>query len=46
MILPLFATALIADAVSSLICRERIYHGLSASFMPAVRDESETIPTR
>jgi H+/Cl- antiporter ClcA len=35
MILPLFATALIADAVSSLICRERIYHGLAKSFMPA-----------
>ena len=34
MILPLFATALIADAVSSLICRERIYHGLSRSFAP------------
>jgi H+/Cl- antiporter ClcA len=35
MILPLFATALIADAVSSLIGRERIYHGLSKSFLPA-----------
>lgn len=33
MILPLFATALIADAVSALICRERIYHGLSRAFM-------------
>lgn len=35
MILPLFATALIADAVSSLIGRERIYHGLSKAFAPA-----------
>jgi H+/Cl- antiporter ClcA len=34
MILPLFATALIADAVSSLISHERIYHGLSKSFRP------------
>jgi H+/Cl- antiporter ClcA len=32
MILPLFATALIADAASSLISRERIYHGLSKAF--------------
>jgi H+/Cl- antiporter ClcA len=34
MILPLFATALIADAVASLVCRERIYHGLSRAFVP------------
>jgi H+/Cl- antiporter ClcA len=33
MILPLFATALIADAASSLISRERIYHGLSKAFV-------------
>lgn len=35
MILPLFATALIADAVSSLISRERIYHGLAKAFLPS-----------
>lgn len=40
MILPLFATALIADAVSSLVCRERIYHGLAKSFMPATEGAS------
>jgi H+/Cl- antiporter ClcA len=34
MILPLFATALIADATSALISRERIYHGLSKAFVP------------
>jgi H+/Cl- antiporter ClcA len=34
MILPLFATALIADATSALISRERIYHGLSRTFLP------------
>ncbi len=34
MILPLFATALIADATSTLIIRERIYHGLSRAFIP------------
>ena len=32
MILPLFATALIADATSALINPERVYHGLSKSF--------------
>lgn len=32
MILPLFATALIADAASSLISPHRIYHGLSRAF--------------
>lgn len=38
MILPLFATALIADAVSGLVCRERLYHGLSKAFLPAIDD--------
>ncbi len=33
MILPLFATALIADATSALISPERIYHGLSRAFV-------------
>jgi Chloride channel protein EriC len=32
MILPLFATAIIADAVSKLVCREKLYHGLSQGF--------------
>jgi H+/Cl- antiporter ClcA len=32
MILPLFATALLADAASALVCPERLYHGLSRSF--------------
>jgi H+/Cl- antiporter ClcA len=35
LLLPLLATALIADAVASLVCRERLYHGLSKAFMPA-----------
>jgi H+/Cl- antiporter ClcA len=41
MILPLFATALIADAVSSLISRERIYHGLSKAFAIRSSDGDE-----
>jgi H+/Cl- antiporter ClcA len=32
MILPLFATALIADAVSAGICRPKLYHTLSGQF--------------
>jgi H+/Cl- antiporter ClcA len=40
MILPLFATALIADAVSSLISQERIYHGLSKAFVPGPEESS------
>lgn len=41
MILPLFATALIADGVSALVSRERLYHGLSRPFTrvdPAAAD--------
>jgi H+/Cl- antiporter ClcA len=33
MILPLFMTAIIADAVSKLVCREKLYHGLSRGFV-------------
>jgi H+/Cl- antiporter ClcA len=32
MILPLFATALIADAVSAMICPHKLYHALSTQF--------------
>ena len=33
MILPLFATALIADIVSAMVCKDRLYHGLSKPFL-------------
>lgn len=33
LMLPLLATALIAEATASLICRERLYHGLSSGFL-------------
>ena len=33
MILPLFGTALIADAISGLVCREKLYHALSQPFL-------------
>jgi H+/Cl- antiporter ClcA len=32
MILPLFATAIIAEGVSALVCNERLYHGLAKGF--------------
>jgi H+/Cl- antiporter ClcA len=32
MILPLFATALIADAVSGTVCHQKLYHALSRQF--------------
>jgi hypothetical protein len=35
MIVPLSATALIADLVSTLVCRERLYHGLAKPFIQA-----------
>jgi H+/Cl- antiporter ClcA len=33
LMLPLLATAVIADAAASLICRERLYHGLAKGFL-------------
>ena len=41
MILPLFATALLADATSARVCRERLYHGLSRKFAPTVRGSKD-----
>jgi hypothetical protein len=35
--LPLLATGLIAEGAASLICRERLYHGLAAGFLPPAR---------
>lgn len=32
LMLPMFATAFIADAASQWVCREKLYHGLSATF--------------
>ena len=34
LMLPLLAAALIAEATAPLVCRERLYHGLSAGFLP------------
>lgn len=41
MILPLFATALIAEGASKLVCREKLYMALARAF---VRDEPEAQP--
>ena len=35
MILPLFATALIADASARLVCKDKLYHALSREFIRA-----------
>jgi H+/Cl- antiporter ClcA len=35
--IPLFAAALIADGTSALVCREKLYHGLSRGFRQAPR---------
>jgi len=40
MIIPLFATALIADIVSAMVCRERLYHGLSKPFLSTQSNSS------
>jgi H+/Cl- antiporter ClcA len=35
MILPLFTSALIADAAGRLVCKEKLYHALAWEFMPS-----------
>jgi hypothetical protein len=35
MVLPLFATALIADWASAQVCRPKLYHALSRPFLSA-----------
>jgi H+/Cl- antiporter ClcA len=37
LMLPMFATAFIADAASQWVCREKLYHGLSKTFAEHVR---------
>jgi H+/Cl- antiporter ClcA len=34
LLLPLLATALIADWVAGFVCPERLYHGLTRAFLP------------
>jgi H+/Cl- antiporter ClcA len=52
MILPLFLTALIADGISKIVCREKLYHGLSRAFLVPQRSEPRgtaddpTLPSR
>jgi H+/Cl- antiporter ClcA len=41
MILPLFTSALIADAAGRLMCKDKLYHALAREFMPA-RSASES----
>jgi H+/Cl- antiporter ClcA len=46
MILPLVATAIIADGVSSLVSREKLYHGLSKGFRGGVSRPAVAGPKR
>lgn len=46
LVVPLFATALIANAVSALVCRDRLYHGLSKAFLPPRDTRDGDPPTR
>jgi H+/Cl- antiporter ClcA len=38
MIIPLFASAVIADASAQLICKEKLYHGLAHEFFTASKE--------
>jgi H+/Cl- antiporter ClcA len=40
LMLPMFATAFIADAASQWVCREKLYHGLSKTFAMRVPDDA------
>ena len=33
LMLPMFAAAFLADGASKMVCREKLYHGLSRTFM-------------
>lgn len=39
LMLPLLGAAIIADSVASLVCRERLYHGLSHAFQEATQSK-------
>lgn len=43
MILPLFATALIADQVSGMVCPQKLYHALARQFAPPRRERGQTV---
>jgi H+/Cl- antiporter ClcA len=45
LIMPLFLAALIAHAVSALVCKERLYHGLSRPWKNALAKAAEQDPT-
>lgn len=40
MILPLFASALVADAAGRLVCKDKLYHALAREFAKSPRSES------
>jgi H+/Cl- antiporter ClcA len=38
LLLPLLATALIANSISAFVCKERLYHGLSRDYLLKTRE--------
>ncbi|WEK46684.1 MAG: chloride channel protein [Candidatus Andeanibacterium colombiense] len=44
MILPLFATALIADWAGGIVCKERLYHHLAKGFLPEAKAMEQVKP--
>jgi len=44
MILPLFATALVADQVSAWLQPDKLYHALARGFRPAAADPAGGAP--
>lgn len=42
LMLPMFAAAFVADAASQWVCREKLYHGLSSTFLDALPDRTES----
>jgi H+/Cl- antiporter ClcA len=40
LMLPLLATALIAEGIAALVCRERLYHGLATTFLDRSQNSS------
>ena len=41
LLLPLMATALLANGVSRMLCRQPIYQAMSKDFLSAIREKAE-----
>jgi H+/Cl- antiporter ClcA len=45
MVLPLLLSAIVADGVSALVCRERLYHALSKAFVLPPQQHQQPVET-